>query len=176
MPSAILVVGMGNRLLCDDGIGIELMQRLQERYADREGVAFIDGGTLGLVLLGYLERRRAVLFLDAVARKAPGGTVYELTLADLETMGPGDAASTAHESGATQLIATAKLIGVLPETVAVIGIEPESLCTGEKFSQAVRNAIPAALEMAALRLDHMLEDLGMDAPSATGPLENNKLL
>jgi hydrogenase maturation protease len=175
MPSAILVVGIGNRLLCDDGVGIELMERLQKRYAGREGVAFIDGGTLGLVLLGYLEGRRAVLFLDAVAGSAPGGTVHELTLADLETMRSNDTVSTAHESGAIQLIATAKLIGVLPETVSVVGIEPESLRTGEEFSEVVTKAIPAALEKAASRLDRLLGELGKEASGTNEQLASDNL-
>jgi len=162
----MLVVGIGNRLLCDDGIGIELMQRLQERYANTEGIAFIDGGTLGLALLGYLEGRRAVLFLDAVSKSAPTGTVHELTLEDLEGMGPNDAASTAHESGATQLIATAKLIDVLPDEVFVIGIEPELLRTGEAFSAAVTEAIPAALETASARIDHLALALKNEAEEA----------
>jgi hydrogenase maturation protease len=72
-PAHTLVLGLGNILMGDEGVGVRVIERLSERYEFGEGVLVMDGGTLGLDLLPYLEDASRLLVIDAVqARKRPG--------------------------------------------------------------------------------------------------------
>lgn len=146
----ILVLGVGNRLLSDDGVGLVLLDRLSAKFGPEPGIEFVDGGTQGLALLGCLEARRAALILDAVALGAPPGTVHSL-------LGPEDRlrrkSSTAHESNVVELLAVASLLGQRPETVALVGIEPQAVCTGLDLSPAVQRALGRATGTARALLE-----------------------
>ena len=75
-PPPILVLGLGNVLLQDDGVGPALLGLLETLHGKDDRVQFVDGGTQGLALLGYLSDRQAVLILDAVALGAEPGSVH----------------------------------------------------------------------------------------------------
>ncbi|MHC4948648.1 MAG: hydrogenase maturation protease [Planctomycetota bacterium] len=74
----VLVLGLGNLLLRDDGVGLTLLARLRDEHAALPGVEWLDGGTQGLALLGRLAGRRGLLVLDAVALGDAPGTVHVL--------------------------------------------------------------------------------------------------
>jgi hydrogenase maturation protease len=140
----VLVLGLGNRLLSDDGVGPLLVDAMSGEGEAAAGVEFVDGGTQGLMLLSRIGGRTALLILDAVALGAPPGTVHVLDgPAVLES---GSAAGTAHEANAGELLRAAALLGELPPRVAVVGIEPAELRTGVGLSEAVTGALPAALQ------------------------------
>lgn len=151
MTAPLLVLGIGNRLLSDDGAGLALLERLQRRF-DQDDVEFVDGGTLGLALLGYLEGRRAALILDAVSLGAPPGTVHEQKAEDLLKANPANV-PTAHGTGAAALLASAHLTGDLPPLVWVMGIEPGNTRTGTEMSEPVARALPAAEARAAMLIE-----------------------
>ncbi len=145
----VLVLGLGNLLLSDDGLGLRLLKALAAEGAPAE---FLDGGTQGLALLAHLADRRALIILDAVALGSPPGAVHVL---------PGDAISahhavTAHGSNALELLATARLLGDLPPSVTILGIEPDCLRTGIGLSPAVEAALPQALACAREALESAL--------------------
>lgn len=152
----ILVLGVGNLLLRDDGAGLELLSCLR-RDADRWGdaVEFLDGGTGGLTLLGEVSGRRAVVVLDAVRTGAEAGTVHILRTSDLLTFGRGRA-STAHESNATELFRISELLGERPEELVAIGIEPDIVETGIGLSDVVGKAIAGAARSAARIVDELV--------------------
>jgi hydrogenase maturation protease len=152
----ILVLGVGNLLLRDDGAGLELLSRLR-RHADEWGdaVEFVDGGTGGLTLLGEVSGRRAVVVLDAVRTGAEAGTVHVLRTNDLLTFGRGRA-STAHESNATELFRISELLGERAEELVAIGIEPDVIETGIGLSKRVDAAIEEAVDAARLIVDELV--------------------
>lgn len=140
----ILVLGLGNTLLRDDGVGPELVLQLASEYDDDAHIEFLDGGTQGLNLLGYLEGRKALLILDAVSRDERPGTVCVLGLQQVLAL-CGGRGSTAHEGNAGDLLRTAALLGCLPANVIVVGVEPGSLTTGLGLSKNVRKSLGEAL-------------------------------
>ncbi len=147
-PAApILVLGVGNLLLQDDGAGLQMLQELSKRDFGDE-VEFIDGGTQGLALLGQLTGRELLVVLDAVALGDQPGTIHVLRGADLDEL-RARRASTSHESNALELLAYAKLLGWEPREVVVVGIEPETIRTGISLSRSVVKALPAALACAS---------------------------
>jgi hydrogenase maturation protease len=149
----VLVLGIGNSLLGDDGAGLELLERLRAAGEWSGAIEWVDGGTLGLSLLGVVEARRAVLILDAVQIGSPPGTMHVLRREELMKLRSG---GTAHETGAIQLLNPAALLGDLPGQFAVVGIEPAVVRTGIGLSEVVCTALPLAIERAKSILDEFL--------------------
>lgn len=142
----LLVIGLGNVLLADDGAGVEAARRLMEVAALPGNAEVLDGGTLGLSLLPRVREARSVIILDAVKADAPPGTVVRLE---------GDALSAAistrlspHQVGVADLIEGARLLGGLPERVVMVGVVPEKIALGVELSPAVEAAMPLLVEAA----------------------------
>jgi hydrogenase maturation protease len=157
--SPILVLGVGNSLLGDDGVGIRLvadLARQPDRWGDR--VEFVDGGTQGLALLSHVAGRTAVLVLDAVELGAEPGTVH--VLRGREVLELGSRSSNAHEGNAGELLRAALVLGDLPPLITLIGIEPENMAIGIGFSQAVQSALPQALQLSESEVDSFLHEAG----------------
>jgi hydrogenase maturation protease len=151
----ILVLGLGNLLLTDDAVGLTLLDQLQKLRDWGDAVEFLDGGTRGIVLLGYLEQRHALLVLDAIALGDPPGAVrviegYENFLHMASTPG------SAHEGNALQLLQSAYIIGMAPLKVAVVGVAPKDLETNIGLSDVVQRAVPEALQEAERLLRGMV--------------------
>jgi len=154
----VLVLGLGNLLLSDDGVGLRLLERLeleqQRRFA--EAVEFVDGGTQGLALLGQLGGREAVLVLDAVGLGGKPGEVHTLRGAAIEEL-RARRASTAHEGNALELFETARMLGIGGKKIAVVGVEPASVRTGIGLSKPVERSMGEALACAREILEEMVE-------------------
>lgn len=144
----ILVLGLGNLLLGDDGVGLLLLEELARRAPGGGDIEFIDGGTQGLALLGRIANRAALIVLDAVAAGAPPGTVHVIGGREALALGASGGGRTAHEGNAGELLAVAALLGELPGQVTVIGIEPARLDTQVGLSAPVLSGMEEALETA----------------------------
>jgi hydrogenase maturation protease len=133
-----LVLGIGNLLMGDEGVGVHALRRLQEE-AWPPAVTLLDGGTGGFHLLEYLTGFPRVVMVDAAADGAPDGTVSVLRPQYASDF---PRALTAHDIGLRDLIESAVLLGPLPEvtlvTVSISAIRP--MVT--ELSPAVAGAIP----------------------------------
>lgn len=151
MNGPILVLGVGNLLAGDDGVGVHAVQALAELSAADGGpgpdVRVVDGGTMGLELLPACAEARAVILVDAVELRLPPGSVRTLQGAALG--GVMAHAMSAHQVGVADLVALGRLTGMLPEHVVLVGVQPESLETTMELSPIVRAAMPEVL--AAIR-------------------------
>lgn len=139
-----LVLGIGNTLLTDEGIGIHVLQALEPALADIPGVSLLDGGTLSFTLAGPIEDTEALIVVDAAnLQAAPGGwTLLEGEAMDRFLMS--NRKSTVHEVGLTDLRAIAILAGHWPEKRAMLGIQPGVVDWGEQPTAEVAAAIPPA--------------------------------
>ncbi|MEO8027094.1 MAG: hydrogenase maturation protease [Bryobacteraceae bacterium] len=151
--SPILVLGLGNLLLRDDGVGLRLLEDLASETPN-DDVEFVDGGTQGLALLPYLSDRAAVIVLDAIGLGAEPGTVHVLRG---EAIGKLRArrAESAHEGNGLTLLETARLLGEELHYLAVIGVEPAEVRTGVGLSSVVAASVPQALDEARSMLREM---------------------
>ena len=147
----VLVLGLGNLLLGDDGVGLRMLEAMGSAPV---GTELVDGGTQGLALLSYLENREAIIILDAVGLGAPPGTVHVLHGEDIDRFRAARA-STAHEGNALELLAIASLLGVLKDDVAVmvVGIEPGRIATGIGLTTEVEAAVGEALSACRAAID-----------------------
>jgi hydrogenase maturation protease len=138
------VLGLGNVLLGDDGLGAAALARLKFGYCIPEGVSIEDGGTLGLGLLGLLAEAEHVILVDAVRTDSPPGTLVRLDGDDVvpavrDRLSP-------HQIGVAELLDTARLIGCYPSRVTLIGLVPESLDLGLAQSPAVAVSLDELVE------------------------------
>ena len=143
--SELLVLGLGNVLLRDDGAGPAVIASLRERRLAPDGVRLLDGGTLGLSLLPYLEDARRVVLVDAVAADAPAGTLVRLHGADV---GPAVATRLSpHQVGVADLLDGARWHDREPERLVLLGVVPESIELGVGLSDPVRDALPQLINL-----------------------------
>lgn len=152
----ILVLGLGNLLLMDDAVGLTLLQQLQELRLWGPDVEFVDGGTRGIALLGYIENRNSLIILDAVSLGGEPGAVSSLQGFE-SFMNWASAGRTAHEGNALQFLQTAQILGIAPARITVVGVTPLKLHTEIGLSDPVTRALPAAIALAASHLEEELQ-------------------
>lgn len=148
----VLVLGIGNILLGDEGVGVRVVEDLRQAGPIPAGVELMDGGTAGMALIDVIAGRRHVIIVDAVKTGAAPGTIVVLRDDDIpagfrERTSP-------HALGIGDVLAVLTLQGQGPGRLTLIGIEPDSLDFGLELSPliAARRAEMAALvraEMAA---------------------------
>jgi hydrogenase maturation protease len=155
----VLLLAIGNPLMADDGAGQEILSRLESAAKEwGTGVELVDGGTQGLALLGQFERRKAVVFLDAVRLGSKAGAVHVLNGEELVQMGRRPATS-AHEGSAPDILRALQLLGEVPEAVALVGIEPERVETHIGLSPAVMDSIGLAAGLARMTVNRLLASM-----------------
>jgi hydrogenase maturation protease len=144
---AILVLGLGNTIMSDDGFGVKVVTALSSRYRFPEAVKLLDGGTLGLDLLPHLEGVEKLLIIDALEMTAAPGQVFRLEGEEV----PRAFASklSVHQMGIQDLLAVAELQGYLPGTLVVWGVQPQSIQMGTELTPAVEAALPEVVEAVA---------------------------
>jgi hydrogenase maturation protease len=153
----VLLLGLGNPLMADDGAGQELLAKLSSlASAWGPAVEFMDGGTQGLALLGVFEGRKAVVFLDAVRLGDKPGAVHVLRGEELIRMGT-RRATTAHEGSAPQILAALELLGETPKEIAMIGLEPERIGLGIGLSETVQASLGVAAGFARMTVNRFLK-------------------
>ena len=158
-----LVLGMGNVLRRDEGLGVRALQRLAACYAPHDDVRLVDGGTLGLDLLSYLEEADRLLVLDAALTDGPAGTLLRMAGDDVPAFFA--MRSSPHEVGLPDLLAVTRLRGTQPPEVVVLGMQPGVIELGWDLSPAVAAQLEA-LVMAAV---DQLRDWGIElTPIPTG--------
>lgn len=161
----IIVLGLGNMLLRDDGVGIHVVRKLASNpTAD---FSLQDGGTIGLALLNDLAGATGVIAVDAAAMGEKPGTVKVFTGEAMDRQLSGFKTS-AHEVALADLMAAAALTGALPEHRALVGIEPESIAWGLDPTAAVAAAIPKACEE-IVTLGALWRAAAAGAPPGSGP-------
>lgn len=146
----ILVLGLGNILLRDEGLGVRVVERLSKEYSFPDEVFLLDGGTGAFFLLPYLERAERVLIVDAVKLGNPAGSIVELTLEECLLL-PQEKVSL-HEIGLPDLLSLLKLRGKTFRDFVLIGVEPAVIAPGETLSEEVERGLPEVIERVLVKL------------------------
>jgi hydrogenase maturation protease len=120
----ILVLGVGNILLHDEGVGVKAVAKLDSEYDFSDNVQLFDGGTLGLRLLDPISEADHLIVVDCVRYGHPPGTLYRFSIEDFERRE--NFKNSLHQLDLVETLAFAEIIGNRPTTV-VVGIEPENI-------------------------------------------------
>ena len=164
-----VVLGLGNVLWADEGFGVRAAEALHARYAMPSGVEIVDGGTQGFALMDYVASARRLLVLDAIDFGLPPGTLR--VLRDAEVPAWGSVKVSPHQTGFEELLAVAQLAGKAPETVVVIGVQPETL---DDFGGSLRPAVRARIPEAVAAAVQVLAEWGL-APVAQTAGDTDRL-
>lgn len=137
--SSILVLGLGNSLLSDEGVGIHALEYLR----GESGLSLVDGGTLSFSLLPLVMEAEGLMVVDAAALGLTPGAVRRFTGPRMDRFVRGGI-RTAHEVGLKELLDLARLEDRLPRRRALIGVQPALLDWGTTLSDPVAAALPQA--------------------------------
>jgi hydrogenase maturation protease len=148
-----LVLGIGNTLLSDEGLGVHLLEYLRARHPDLPGVTWLDGGTLSFTLAPVIEEHETLIVLDAAQLNKPPGSISLLTGEAMDAF-VGHGKRSVHEVGLVDLLTIAHLQGRLPQRRALLGIQPADFGWGEQPGETVMRAIPEASAQVMALIHH----------------------
>ncbi len=136
MKKPVVVLGLGNPLMGDEGIGIYLIERLAGSAADYPSVDFLDAGTGGLSVLYQIEGRRKAIFIDCAFMDEEPGTIRRFTPDEVRSRKV-LAHQSLHEADLMRIIELARQLGQAPEEIVIFGIQPQRV----EFTQGLSPAL-----------------------------------
>lgn len=149
----VIVLGLGNLLLRDEGVGVRVVEALAARYALPAEVVVVDGGTVGMDLLDTLAGCDHLLICDAVQTGAPPASVVKL--ADAEVPALFHTRLSPHQLGLAEVLATLILMEEAPATITLIGVVPADLELGAELSPAVAAVVGQAVDLLVAELGRL---------------------
>mgnify|MGYP001259467445 CR=1 FL=1 len=144
----VLILGIGNSLLRDEGAGIHALNRLRPLLEDRDDITLLDGGTLSFTLAGAIEDASHLIVLDAAQLDALPGHSQVFEGEQMDAFIGSNRKHSVHEVSLIDLLAVALLSDHLPQQRALIGIQPGEIDWGEAPSPAVAAAMPQVCNQA----------------------------
>jgi hydrogenase maturation protease len=151
---SILVIGMGNVLMQDEGIGVRAVEELESRYQLPANVRIMDGGTTGMELFEPMRGADCLIIADAVNADAPPGTLVRIANREIRAFFQTKLSN--HQLGLSDLLALLAFKGETPRHVAIIGMVPHLLDNRLGLSAPVSAALDDMVQM----LVHELTELG----------------
>jgi len=149
----IMILGVGCILFTDEGFGVRVIEKLQELYEFPDNVSVVDGGVLGLNLLGVISEADHLIVVDAIRNKGLPGSLYRLE---------GDAIperirakNSLHQVDFLEALTMCQALDKVPETI-ILGVEPKDIDTlSIKLTSAVQAKVDRMIEMVLAELDHL---------------------
>ena len=143
----IAVIGVGNILMGDEGLGVRAVEKLEARKVPLN-VTLFDGGTFLHSLLGTLEGFDKAVIIDAVKGGSAPGAIYRFTLQELESKQTGEPGRmlSLHELVVPKALALEKLVSKLPEEIIFLGMEPEKIIPSRELSETVSGKMDQLLD------------------------------
>lgn len=157
----VVILGAGNILLSDEGLGVRAIEQLQVTYPLPAGVEIIDGGTCGMEMLEDLEGLDALIIVDAIRAARKPGTAIRLTGEAVPVFFKSKLSP--HQIGLCDVLATLELLGRGPKYTAILGLQPLSLALGMTLTPEVELAMPTLLRMVGDELTKLGVDIAQDA-------------
>ncbi|HUI94171.1 MAG TPA: HyaD/HybD family hydrogenase maturation endopeptidase [Xanthobacteraceae bacterium] len=142
---SILVLGLGNILLSDEGVGVRVVEALAASHDLPDDVEVLDGGTSGMDLLDMVADRDCLIVADAVNADGPAGRLIRLENDDIRMLF--ETRFSPHQLGLSDLLANLRLIGRAPRRIVVVGVVPQELGLGLDLSPAAAVGRDAAVGM-----------------------------
>ena len=141
----VLILGLGNPLLGDEGIGVQVVEELKGLELPG-GVTVVEGGTAGPGLIGLMEGYRRVIIVDAADMGHPPGRVVRFTPWEAQFK-TAEAPLSLHQIGLGEVLALAEALEVAPAELVIIGIQPGRVEVGVGLSPEVEEAIPQIIRL-----------------------------
>ncbi len=146
----VLVLGVGNILMGDEGLGVRAVEALAETDLP-EDVEIFDGGTTGADLIDVLAERRKVIVIDAVEAPVPPGTIMRFGSEDFARRSV--TMMSLHQVGILDALAMTRHIGCAPEEVVIFGVKPKTVRLGVGLSDEITDVISTVVDLVGIELD-----------------------
>lgn len=157
----IAVLGLGNILLRDEGVGVNVVNILKSKFLFSPPILLLDGGTLGFSLINEIQDCSKLIIIDAVKTGEPPGTLYRFSREDIEAKI--SHVLSAHDIGFLEVLQQWHLEGISPEVI-MFGIEPEDISSwGTELTATVQAKTPRLIELVVQEL----RDSGVKTESAS---------
>lgn len=140
-----VVLGIGNLLMKDDGVGVHVIRALEERQLP-DDVELVDGGTAGCDLFPFMAGAGKIIIIDTLKGGGPPGAVYRLTPEDCGTQSITETVSL-HDLGVLTALNDLALLEGKPPSAVIIGVEPAEIGWGMELTPEVAAVIPRVLEL-----------------------------
>jgi len=163
----ILIIGMGNVLMQDEGIGVRAVEELESHFVIPEGITIMDGGTTGMELFEPIRNCQHLIVADAVNTGDPYGTIVRIANEQIPSFFQTKISN--HQLGLSDLLALLQLKSEVPENVVIIGMVPHS--RENKLGLSAESA--AALGTMVEQLISELHSLGIDLKPRDKPLKGH---
>ncbi|NPA41947.1 MAG: HyaD/HybD family hydrogenase maturation endopeptidase [Aquificae bacterium] len=144
------VLGIGNTILSDEGLGVVAVETLRQRFDFDPPVELIDGGTIGIDLLYFIEDAELLLVLDAISGGGPPGTFYKFKGEEVRKYFRNKVSM--HEIGFQEVLGLLELKGNKLKEIVVMGLEPKVIDMGTELSPEVMNNMEKLLDEALSQL------------------------
>jgi hydrogenase maturation protease len=149
-----IVIGLGNPLMSDEGIGVYLVGKLAEKFPGLENVEFYDGGCGGMSLLYKIENRHKLILIDCAKMGEPAGTIRRFTpdqVRSIKQLGH----FSLHEVDILKVLELAAQFAAAPKEVVLFGIEPKSLELGSELSKPLADQFENYIAMISKELKEL---------------------
>jgi hydrogenase maturation protease len=144
LPPKIVILGVGNLLLSDEGVGVHVANELMKMSLPPE-ISVVEGGTDGFGLLNIIKEADRLIVIDAVRGDAAPGSIYRFDVGEVRNC-PSGFKTSVHQIGILEVLDLSELIGKTPYTT-IIGVEPKSLEMGMELSPEIKAKIPRVIEL-----------------------------
>ena len=141
----ITILGIGNTLYTDEGLGVHALAALQEKFGMDKQVELVDGSTDGMSLLGPVEDTDYLIVIDAINAGKDGGHIIELHGNDIPAYY--GIKMSIHQLGFQEVLLAAKLREKYPKNIVMIGMQPTSLELGIGLSETNEAQLPKLLKL-----------------------------
>lgn len=149
----LMILGVGNLLLQDEGVGVQVIKALEGQPLP-EGVELLDGGTIGVDLLAYISEVKQIIVIDAVKGGGEPGAIYRLTPQILGQFK--EKALSLHQVGFLEVLDLSGQLGNRPEAI-IYGVEPQVIDWGMELTEPVQAAVPRVVELVLEEVERMLQ-------------------
>ncbi|AGL03458.1 hydrogenase maturation protease [Desulfoscipio gibsoniae] len=149
----VLVLGLGNLIMSDDGLGVYAVNELKKQKW-LPGAAILEVGTSIINYLEEISHAQNIIVIDAISFGYPPGKIYRFNFDDIDWP---SASLDAHGISLPAIIAMARVISRLPAKVIIYGIEPAFVLLGSKLSEPVNKSLPLLIEKVSREVQMILE-------------------
>ncbi|MFA7270536.1 MAG: HyaD/HybD family hydrogenase maturation endopeptidase [Sterolibacterium sp.] len=151
-PAKTIVLGIGNILLSDEGVGVRAIEALHEHFEIPADVEVIDGGTSAMELLDDLSHAKLLIVVDALKAGRPPGSIVRLSGDEVPVFFRSKLSP--HQIGLSDVLATLELLGEAPRETIIVGIQPATLTLGMEISNEVKAMLPEVIRLVVADLRH----------------------
>lgn len=142
MAGKTVIIGIGNSLLTDEGVGIRAIQVMQSNYSTDDDVEIIDGGTLSFTLLNYFDDCDNLIVIDSSNLHTTPGSVRLFVDAEVEQFLDFYTPDSVHDINLIDILSIARMMNRYPQRLALIAVQPETMSWGTELTQKVNNSLP----------------------------------